>query len=88
MTPPPPDSLVLNGRTTTILTIPTLLHRGAAEPLGPFGGRLSFEVRLLAIFRSCSTADPCLRAGNISTMYAVPLDGLVFPGSQESTGRS
>ena len=65
MTPPPLPS-VDKKRTSTIMTIPTLLHRGAAEPLGPFGGKSTLEARLLAIFRSCCTTDqvsacrPCL----------------------------
>ena len=52
--PPPPFHSGIWRRTSTILTTPTLLHRGAAEPLGLFGGRLTLEARLLAIFRSCS----------------------------------
>ena len=44
-------------RTPTIVTIPTLLHRGAAESLGLLGGRLTFETRVLAIFRSCRITD-------------------------------
>ena len=53
--PPPPFHRGTWRRTSTILTLPTLLQCGAAEPLGLFGGRLTLEAKLLAIFRSCST---------------------------------
>ena len=75
-------------RTSTILTIPTLLHRGAAEPLGLFGGRLTLKARLLAIFRSCCTTDQCLCAGHSLTLWPYNLMSLFALGGEELTRRS
>ena len=60
------------------------LYRGAAEPLGLFGGRSTLEVRLLAIFRSCCTTDQRLCAGLYLYHMAVQLDELVVPGGKSS----
>ena len=75
---------LIGRRTSTILTIPTLLHRGAAEPLGLFGGRLTLGARLLAIFQSCCTVDQRLRAGHIFTMWPYNLMSLFCPGGGSS----
>ena len=71
-------------RTSTILTIPTLLHPGAAEPLSLFGGRETLEVGLLTIVGYLCTIDQCLFTGLYLYHIAENLDELVYPGGRSS----
>ena len=71
-------------RTSAILTIPTLLHHSAAKPLRLLGYRLTFEAKLLVIFRSCCTIDLMSACRPYLSLCAVQLDVSVYPDGRNT----